>query len=381
MHLIKYFLRLVTCCFLCVFINSKLSAQQEDSSDKPNNQLVISGRVHYGFIFAHSIYVKNTADAKPRGFELEMAKQFSDEKNFQRFRCYPRTGLMFSYIDYDKSFLGNSYSASYFLQPIYRIGDRWTASLRGVMGLSYLTKPYDSVTNRQNQSYSGHINAFLQLGAGISYDISNRISINTSANFFHNSNTGFKQPNRGVNYPNVSLAVNYFSKTNHLPKYKLAKDTSWKHEPVEFEAGFLYSPKSGYDNQWNSERKFLGGVMFLASKKISNISAITLSTEAYYDGAMKSIKNNIGDNTSTWFVGVLAGHEFVFNKFIFSQQLGMHVYKRTDYYDDNYHDVYNTLYHRWGLRYVVTPHIYAGFNLLAHAQTADFIDARILYKF
>ncbi len=118
-------------------------------------------------------------------FELEIAKQFSDEKNFQRFRCYPRTGLLLSYINYDKFFLGSSYSASYFLQPIYRLGNRWSASLRGIVGLSYLTNPYDSVTNKQNQSYSGHINAFLQLGAGFSYNVSNRISISTAANFFH----------------------------------------------------------------------------------------------------------------------------------------------------------------------------------------------------
>ncbi len=81
MHSKKCFFSLVASFFLSMLFCSNIFAQQEDSVNKFTNQLVISARAHYGFIFAHSIYVQNTADAKPRGFELEIAKQFSGEKS------------------------------------------------------------------------------------------------------------------------------------------------------------------------------------------------------------------------------------------------------------------------------------------------------------
>ncbi len=385
----QYLSKLIACFTLCIFCNSKVFAQADslnnlpalaDSGKAAKSQLILGVSANYGFIFAHSIHIQNTKGAKPRGLELEIAEQISNNKAFQLFRCYPRTGVLFSYIDFDSELLGSSFSASYFLQPEYRLGNHVRAYLRGVVGLSYLTNPHDSVTNTENQTYSGHVNIFLQLGAGFSYNIGNRINITAAANFFHNSNGGFKEPNRGLNYPNVSLGINYFSRTNRLPKYKVVKDTLWKRIPVKFDAGILYSPKPGYGPHLNPERKFVIGAMFQASKRISNISAFTLAAEGYYDAAMRSVKVHIGDSTSSFLAGVLVGHEFIFNKFIFSQQLGVHVYKRTEAYN-LYNPIYRTLYHRWGLRYEITPHIYAGFNFLAHAQIADFIDVRVLYRF
>ncbi len=346
-----------------------------------NKQFVVSARAHTGFIFAHSVRVKNTADAKPNGFELEFAKQLSGEENFQRYKSHPRHGFTFTYVNLDKDFLGESYSGSYFLQPTYKLGERWHFLIRGAVGLSYLTNPFDSFTNAENKTYAGHINGFLQLGTGLAYNVSNNISITGGVNFFHNSNGGFKQPNRGVNYPNVSLGISYFEHSNKFSAYKLIKDTGWKHEPVRYELGFFFSPKSGYDIDLNANRQLLGGINFQAAKMVSNISAVTAAAEIYYDGALQTFKDHLGDETPSYFAGILAGHEFVFNKVIFSQQLGVHVYKRTNYFDENYHDIYSTIYHRWGLRYRITPHIYGGFNMLAHGQNADFVDVRASYKF
>ena len=363
-----------------IFFSCNLYAQT-DSDKIISKQTVFGLEIHHGFIFAHSIYVQNTKDARPLGFEMEYAKLNTSPIVFQQYKCAAKSGWLFSYVDFNKQLLGKSYSASYFLEPVYRLSKPLSLHVRGVMGLSYLTNPFDSITNKENQTYSLPVNFFLQLGLGLEYNLGPHLSLNTSANFFHNSNGGFAQPNRGINYPNISLGLKYYTISNKLPAFKKIIDTSWKKQSVKFDAGIIYSPKSGYDAQWKTQRKFLGGVMLQAGKQVSTMDNITLATEVFYDGAMASIKNNLGDNSSSIRAGILAGHEFLLNKFIFSQQLGVYIFKQTDYYNRVYNDDYRTLYHRWSLRYAFTPHIYAGVSLLAHAQIADFIDARVLYRF
>ena len=81
------------------------------------------------------------------------------------------------------------------------------------------------------------------------------------------------------------------------------------------------------------------------------------------------------------FAGFMLGHEFVFRKIIFSQQLGFYLVKHTSTYTDIYLQPFPTIYHSWGLRYKLTPHWFIGFNMLVHNQVADFIDGRLTYRF
>lgn len=370
----------IFCILLLLIIFTCTGYGQIAKIDSTSTQTVYGFQFHTGFIFAHSIYVQNTKGAQPTGFEMEYAKLNTGEGVFKQYKCAAKTGWLFSYTNLDKDFLGSSYSAAYFLEPVYRLSSTLSMHVKGAMGLSYLTNPYDSVTNKENQTFSLPVNFFLQLGLGLEYTLGNHLTLNGSANFFHNSNGGFSQPNRGLNYPNISLGVNYYTHTNKLPHRQRLKDSSWKHQSINWDAGILYSPKSGYNSAWKAERKFLGGAMLQASKQVSPMDNITLAAEIFYDGAMQSIKNNLNDPSSSTRAGMMIGHEFLFNKFIFSQQLGYYVFKQTDYYNRVYNDDYRNLYHRWSLRYALTPRLYAGFSLLAHAQVADFIDLRIQYR-
>ena len=97
---------------------------------------------------------------------------------------------------------------------------------------------------------------------------------------------------------------------------------------------------------------------------------------------MRSIKENIirDDSSSNTLVGLLIGHQFLLNRFTFSQELGFYVYKQTEVYNTTYRDLFYTVYHRWGLTYNIKKRWYLGINLLAHRQVADFIDGRLIYR-
>jgi hypothetical protein len=69
---------------------------------------------------------------------------------------------------------------------------------------------------------------------------------------------------------------------------------------------------------------------------------------------------------------LLAGHEFLLGKFIFSQQLGVYVFNPTSRF--------NQIYHRWGIHYLSKNNWGVGARLLAHRHIADFVDLRIIYS-
>lgn len=366
-----------------IFIFSFPATAQNDSGViKKIIQRDYTFRLHYGVIYAHSIHIQNTAGAHPRGFEFEFAKRSVDEHTKNYYGCFPRTGFTFSYFDFNTKILGKAYSVSYFLEPDYRLGNNVDFFIKGAAGLSYLTNPHDSLKNPANQTYSLPVNFFMCLGSGINFKINPHISFGLMASFQHNSNGGFEQPNRGINYPSASISMKYNPVNNITPLYKKTKDTTWKSEKrVVFETSLFYSPKQGYNAHWKSERRFVVGINPQVAWRVGSIDALTAAAELYYDDGIKSIKYNLRDSSSNTFAGFMLGHEFLFRKIIFSQQLGFYLVKNTDIYTHLYLQPFPTLYHRWGLRYKLKPHWYIGFNMLVHDNVADFIDGRVTYRF
>src|SRR5690242_2430284 len=123
--------KLMVLFFITGFINA--GAQKRDLPDSLR-QVVLGARYHSGFIYAHNIYVQNTKGTHPNGFELEYSHLRMDSALVTKFKCYPRTGFSFTYVDFNKDFLGRSYSLSYFLEPNYRLGNKLKMNLRASAG-------------------------------------------------------------------------------------------------------------------------------------------------------------------------------------------------------------------------------------------------------
>ena len=81
-------------------------------------QSVWGAKVHYGTIFVHSDSVKNVGGNSPRGFEIEMARQWTDTTFKSKYGCYPRTGWSLSYFDYNTPILGQVVNLGYYIQPV-----------------------------------------------------------------------------------------------------------------------------------------------------------------------------------------------------------------------------------------------------------------------
>ena len=348
------------------------SIKIQDSNIKRNIRSIGLG-IQHGFIFAHSPEVENTKGSNPTGVELIFSWQRNDAQIWNLCNCYPRKGLLLSYYDYDNEILGKSFSAAYFLEPTYKLGKDVFFSFKGSAGLSYLTNPFDSIHNPTNRSYSTSISMYLIVGLGLWFRISDHWWLNLSANYQHESNGAIKQPNKGINWPTVGAAINY--QLNPSPYFTgtRRKDKFWKNYSMRWDVGLFGLPKKGFDENGESKRLPLVGLALQGARQVGRINMITLGAEVYWDESLNAQLKKDSINASPVKAGILAGHEFILGKFLFSQRLGFYVFDQTPYY--------NNLYHRWGVQYRITRYLGIGFNLQAHMQVADFVDLRILYTF
>ncbi|MEX0997934.1 MAG: acyloxyacyl hydrolase [Flavobacteriaceae bacterium] len=329
--------------------------------------------VQHGFIFAHSQEVQNTKGARPTGIEGVLSWQRNDAAAYDLCRCYPRHGVLLSYYDYDVDLLGKSGTAAYFLEPTYRISDRVLFSFKGAMGLSYLSNPFDSISNPGNQSYSTHLSVYLLVGVGAWVRLSEQWWLNPTVNYQHISNGGSRKPNKGINWPTAGIAVSY--QPEFRPWYRGERTTEnyWKESATRYSVTLLGAMRRGYDEAGDRKRYALGGLAIQAGRQVGSLSMLTLGAEVYHDEELKDKLKREGLDASPLKAGLLVGHEFLLGRFQFSQGLGVYVFDQTPYYD--------RLFHRWGLQYSINRHISAGFNLLAHRHIAEFLDFRLTYTF
>jgi len=362
---------------LFIVMNEGKGFCQADSMSRLKPVFSIGAGLQHGFFFAHSPEVQNTKGAKPTGAELIFSWQRNDPAIWNLCNCYPRQGFLINYYNYDTEILGSALTSAFFLEPSFRISEKFHLSFEASAGLSYLTNPFDSVHNPGNQSYSTKLSGYLLVGGGIWYKINGHFWLNGSLNYQHISNGGFRQPNKGINWPTVGLAVSYQKEERKFYSGKKELKKYWKDNGPRWDVAVFGIAKRIRDENGNSKRLPLIGLSGQGSKQIGAIHALTAGLELFYDDALKTkIENDTlhaSENVSAIRSGILIGHEFLLGKFIFSQRLGVYIINPTDYF--------TTIYHRWGIQYRFNKHWGAGFNLQAHKHVADFIDLRIVYSF
>ncbi|MCY2687642.1 acyloxyacyl hydrolase [Salinimicrobium sp. TH3] len=344
-----------------------------ESTAKQKSLFSIGLGVQHGFIFAHSEEVQNTKGARPTGIETIISWQRNDSAAYALCLCYPRQGLLLAYYDYDVDVLGKSGTAAYFLEPTYRISDGVFFSFKGAAGISYLSNPYDSITNPGNQSYSTHLSFYLTVGVGTWVQLSDQWWLNPGVNYQHISNGGKREPNKGINWPSAGIAVSYQPTTR--PWYTGTRTTEkfWRNYPTRYDLSLLGTVRRGYDDAGDRKRYVLAGLAVQAGRQVGRISMLTLGAEAYHDEELEEKLRRDGLDASAEKAGLMLGHEFLLGRFQFSQRLGVYVFDQTPYYDP--------IFHRWGLQYRINRHLSTGFNLLAHRHVAEVIDFRLTYTF
>jgi len=252
---------------------------------------------HYGFIIAHSPELKPISQTNPYGIQLDYSWLKTSDQAWKTCFCYGRAGFSFAYYNYaNPEVLGHSYNLIYFVEPYFTYRGPLKFSLRGSVGATYLNKKFDKETNPENLLFSTHFSFYLALSLNLNYHINNDYSINLSANYNHISNGGQKQPNKGMNFPTLSIGVDKVINNTVLkrkPKSLRSYDTSLK-----YYMGTFASLRSS-DREAEATNHLLIGYTGGVLKPISGINGLNAGIELWYDYSDREIAKQRGIEYST----------------------------------------------------------------------------------
>lgn len=320
-----------------------------------------------GFAWAHDKEVNSIENTSLIGLTFEVNKLHLGNQSKQWCKNAYYNGYQFSYYHFSNPIIGNSISASYFLEPILFNSQNIRLSLRAGIGLAYASNPFDSIINPLNKNYSLSINPYLNLGLNARYRVNGGLFVKAGLNYNHISNGNVQDPNYGLNFPSVSLGIEKTINTFNEKPMLLDLKPNWRIDIALF-ASNKSSPLSLKDRFW------VYGLGINVSRKVNLLHAFTFGAEFMADesiGFLFQYESRKG--RSYYRLGGIIGHEFLLgSKFIFSQQLGLYLFNQTPYI--------SWVYHRWGLSYKLNEHVMIGANLLADLQKANFLDARIIYS-
>lgn len=326
---------------------------------------------YYGFIIPHSQAIRTISHSHPRGIEADISFHFADAKSWHYLKGYPRLGASIIYTDFaNPAVLGRAYALLLYAEPFLAAHKSFSLAFRLGTGLAYLTRVYHPQKNPDNLFFGSAISFPLAAGLTANYRLRERFLLRAGVHYNHISNGGLRQPNKGINYPTVATGFNYtlvpvtFSARLDTADFKGAKKP-------EYRVALLASSPDGEDG--SSKKIPLIGITALAGRRIGRLSALTAGAEWIADYTIRQVIRQRQLSTPFHRGALLAGHELHIGKFRFSQQLGIYVYAP--------YKARDPVYQRYGLEYFTNRNLYLGLNLKAHRQVADFLDARLGWRF
>ncbi|MFP4525698.1 MAG: acyloxyacyl hydrolase [Bacteroidales bacterium] len=346
----------------CLIYTFSLMAQQDST-----NPSFVSLKPAYGFILPHSKNIKHLSSSNPYGFEAEYGWFLLGDKDWERCNCYSKAGVSMLYADFNNpDILGKSYNLILFAEPVLNYRDNWRTSIRMGAGISYLTNVYDPDDNDENLFFSYPLSYIVHLDIILSRFLTDEWFLFLYGKYNHISNGGVKQPNIGMNFPMFGAGLGYtFKKVNFKKKEKVPLE---KPVPVTPYAGVYMTAVSVDDER---DKVISIGTYLKARKKLSRLNAISAGVEGIYDPSLYSADEKGSNFLENSYYSLLAGHSFVFGKFIFSQEWGMYLYAPN--YQKRKH------FQRYTLTYNVLDKIRAGVTLKAHAEVAENFNITITY--
>jgi hypothetical protein len=345
-----------------------------DISGNDNRSPVYIGlRSNYGFIIPHAEKIRSISDSNPRGLEFNFGWHHTGDDAWQYCFCYPRTGLMLSWISFDNpEILGNAFMATPYIEPFFSAGSALSASVKTGIGLAWLDNIYDPVTNPQNHFYSTSLSFHLFMNFGLNWRLNDRLTLILSGYYNHISNGGNSQPNRGINFPTASLGIDYYfpapdfpvrSREDYRPEEKKASS-------VRLSAFYTWKEISKEDRRQYPVYGFSPKYSYLFGR----LSAVSAGFEFVSDGSLRErIRMHELPGSDHRRFSVFAGHELLIGKFNFFQEAGVYLYAPYTPKD--------RVYQRYGLEYFIFEYLSAGLSFKAHRHVADFLDFRVTYGF
>lgn len=258
--------------------------QLTEDTDSIETRWVLGGRAHYGFVLIHSYALDPVRHPFPWGAKWTLANNSSGNA-LGIFAIVTRGRVLAHVLGLRQRNPRIWPTAMWYVEPVFLTKHRLNFSMRLSSGLSYRTNPYDSVTNPNNLAYSLRINVPAAVGPALHFRLNPHWNLRLGANFNHVSNGGLALPNKGINYPTMSLGADYAPQGIDFKERAKNMDKSPPKPRLRLYAGMTGTLKraSGADTR----QEPVWGVWTQGVYYVGRWSGLDLGIEWINDGARK----------------------------------------------------------------------------------------------
>ena len=359
---------------MLVFTNVQVIAQHK----LWGSNLLLEGRVNYGFMINHHLEMK-IFNAHFPAFEINLGKETFGRERWQYQYNYPIIGVSYWYSQLGNSkYLGSANAVfPYVNYPIIRSG-KAELNFRVGLGLAYITKPFDRLENYKYIAIGSHVNAAINLMAEYRWRFNPRMNVAIGLSLMHFSNGSMKTPNYGINTPSLNLAFAYrLSKENShqskklIPSLYIFEFPGTKSLDLSFGATVAYKDMGSEYARTFMIYNFFGSAM----KQFTNKSSAGIGFDLTYnesDFYFAKLNNITYQNKSElWRFGIVPAYQISMSKLSYNFGLGIYIRGKM---------APNSTYFKLGLQYQFTPRLFANLTLRTHFGQADFLGIGIGYK-
>ena len=311
---------------------------------------------HY-WLLPHSSKIAQFKGLQPQELSFSIGRSNHSAAAWEKLGAFSQYGFRFSHADFNDSRLGSSSSLSLYAEVLIQPQRKLHFSVHGEAGLSYLSQRYDSLLNPENLFFGSRFAFLLTAGINAHYRLHPQYQLLFSGYYAHISNGGLQQPNLGMNYPGLLLGVQHALKPLHYPHIR---QPYTQPKPWQLAMRLFATAPSADSERSSNSRSFLLGIDVATEKRLGRLNGFLLGAEADYNSGRRQ-----------WLeTGIKAGHMFYFGDFYFSQQMGAYVFRQGK----------QRLFQRYELLYFISKSIGLGVGLKAHAEVAQNIDLRLIWR-
>ena len=358
--------------FIFVFVSQALAQSITNTS----SIWFIKPVVNNGFILVHRNNISHLVKGNPTIYELNIGKSSSGNKLWQIENNLPDIGISLQCIDFKNPLqLGYALTASPYIEiPLNKTPKILRPIIRLCWGLTYITKSYDSIENKENRAIGSHFNSFVQFRCFWSFKLSNLLRIEPGITFTHASNGKAKNPNLGLNVASLNLGLNYSiqSKANQsITKIDSSTKAKSKNELIFFTA-------IGFNQKYIASPILKTFVYsFAYQRNLRNTHKYVLGIDVFYDQNYLIDYENVFKNKAQGIdqlrMSIKLGYSYNVGRLSFPFELGYYFFQKTN--PDE------LIVNRLGVRYYSKTGLIAHFGLRTHFAVAYNFEYGLGYRF
>ncbi len=345
------------------------------AQNAPGNDFILSGQGHYGYIISHRNNMGNLIKGHIYGGEMNYIFRTDGCKPWQQVHNYPEIGVCFLHLDLANPQQLGTLEALYPYANIRlnKSDKKVSTNLRLGVGLTYITKPFNRITNHQNAAIGSHLNGFVNIRISSAVMLAEAWRLETGVGLTHASNGAISTPNLGLNMVTLNLGLGYaFGNKACIYRKDTIPPAVKKWEPS------ILAVMGIKELEAPEGPKYLAyGLQANLYRTLNYKNSLGGGLEMAYNTATKQVwandsvyTNKLGDILQ---VGAKLSYAFTMHRFSLPVDFGYYVFKKQAYN--------GSFFHRIGVRYRVTDHIIANVTLLTHWAKADYFEWGIGYRF